>query len=506
MAGLWFCKLAGVTTGPLKPSALRALAESGKLAPDDLVRQGTEGPWVPARHVRGLFVRQVPGGLAASGESVSSGREEVLEGAAPSGTVASANPQGGQCRAVPTARLLPQPPPVPDQTPPESLEDTPSTGEKSLALDFTPQTPLAAGSHTKTVPLTPVLPYRRQQNNVLMIVGLAVTAVALLVVVVLLFTGVIPLGMQSSGAQKKPSDVAAPPALANQEESSAPSEISWVDAAKKGIRRGTTSVSILSARLAPAPASWVEKPGEYLLLDVQVKNQAEDKILFFAGWSRAAQEGTLLKLADNKGGVYRQIPRMDALGSEDSGGERILPGGSAKDTLVFEPPKDLETLKYFRLELPGRAFPKETFRPFHFQISAQMIRTGGENSGPAAKPEELFGPPQPADTSGKKAPSKPEPETPPIPQRKRDPGQEELERLMKELGEQEKPSPSGAEREKPSQAKPSAAGEETGESSQSGEPSDSKAGKSRRPRLGGQDILDHLDIRVPPKESSKEKE
>ena len=55
MAGEWFCKIAGQTRGPFSPAQLKLLATRGELHPADPVRQGTEGPWVAAERVKGLF-------------------------------------------------------------------------------------------------------------------------------------------------------------------------------------------------------------------------------------------------------------------------------------------------------------------------------------------------------------------------------------------------------------------------------------------------------------------
>ena len=60
MAGEWFCKIAGRERGPLSPAQLKLLALHGELRPTDPVRQGLEGPWVPAGRVKGLFSGSAP--------------------------------------------------------------------------------------------------------------------------------------------------------------------------------------------------------------------------------------------------------------------------------------------------------------------------------------------------------------------------------------------------------------------------------------------------------------
>ncbi len=60
MGGQWYCNVGGKETGPLEPQQLRALAESGGLAPGDRVRRGATGTWVRASQVKGLFAVPPP--------------------------------------------------------------------------------------------------------------------------------------------------------------------------------------------------------------------------------------------------------------------------------------------------------------------------------------------------------------------------------------------------------------------------------------------------------------
>jgi len=51
----WFCRLMGDEIGPLTSAQLLEMARSHKLTPEDYVRKGTEGNWVGAYRVKGLF-------------------------------------------------------------------------------------------------------------------------------------------------------------------------------------------------------------------------------------------------------------------------------------------------------------------------------------------------------------------------------------------------------------------------------------------------------------------
>ena len=55
MAAQWYCKISGKAIGPLSSRQLKMLADDGRLQPDNPVRQGNQGKWVPAQRVKGLF-------------------------------------------------------------------------------------------------------------------------------------------------------------------------------------------------------------------------------------------------------------------------------------------------------------------------------------------------------------------------------------------------------------------------------------------------------------------
>ncbi len=55
MPSQWYCQLDGVASGPFTREELRFLAERGRLSPRDRVREGTDGQWVAADSVAGVF-------------------------------------------------------------------------------------------------------------------------------------------------------------------------------------------------------------------------------------------------------------------------------------------------------------------------------------------------------------------------------------------------------------------------------------------------------------------
>jgi hypothetical protein len=56
----WYVKVGAKEHGPYLPSQLKRLAEEGKVSPESEVRRGTDGSWVRARRVKGLFPVTTP--------------------------------------------------------------------------------------------------------------------------------------------------------------------------------------------------------------------------------------------------------------------------------------------------------------------------------------------------------------------------------------------------------------------------------------------------------------
>jgi len=55
MSADWFCKIGERKVGPLSGQQLKSIVATGQLKPEHLVRRGSEGPWVPAGRIKGLF-------------------------------------------------------------------------------------------------------------------------------------------------------------------------------------------------------------------------------------------------------------------------------------------------------------------------------------------------------------------------------------------------------------------------------------------------------------------
>ena len=51
----WYCRLMGAEMGPFTSSQLIQMARSHQLTPQDFVKKGSDGKWVDAHRVKGLF-------------------------------------------------------------------------------------------------------------------------------------------------------------------------------------------------------------------------------------------------------------------------------------------------------------------------------------------------------------------------------------------------------------------------------------------------------------------
>ncbi len=133
----------------------------------------------------------------------------------------------------------------------------------------------------------------------------------------------------------------------------APAE--WVDAFT-GATLGDVRVQVTAARV-----DFVRRGGEaavskerLLQLTLRVENTGRSRAIKYRGWGTAyAAEGrTAPRLADDAGTVYGPVRLADDVWVEGRvRSERIAPGGSVTDLLVFETPTP--KAERLRLELPG---------------------------------------------------------------------------------------------------------------------------------------------------------
>jgi hypothetical protein len=100
MSADWFCKIADKKVGPLNAQQLKTFVAKGQLKPEHLVRRGSEGPWVPAGRIKGLFTCGTSSPTPPQGKAPSTAKP------LPKAVMASTP----QANALPAAAEAPPPP------------------------------------------------------------------------------------------------------------------------------------------------------------------------------------------------------------------------------------------------------------------------------------------------------------------------------------------------------------------------------------------------------------
>ncbi len=79
MSAAWYYAHNNQAVGPLSSAQLKALADSGALAPTDLVLRAGSQKWVAARAVKGLFPTPPPPPCPATGPVIASRQQALTE-------------------------------------------------------------------------------------------------------------------------------------------------------------------------------------------------------------------------------------------------------------------------------------------------------------------------------------------------------------------------------------------------------------------------------------------
>ncbi len=412
MSEQWYCSIEGKETGPLSAQQLKAIATNGRLSPDDLVRAGISGGWVPAKRVKGLF----SDGGQAGHESDSSVRPPALP---------------------PMANVAPPPPP---QTPPHQVTPppvaSPSTHELPPRTEDFPflgevgiRKPQVGAGASVPEPSRPRKDHRRRQ--LFLVWALLVTFLVLCVAVVYVSIAMnqplpvpeqvatrppatpaqdavkgdvagrdskAPLtpGGKHSGPASPPAKPEVPPspapggkpiALAAKSAAKPPAaqkgDTHWVNAKESAATLGDIRVRINSAVLG-RPKDWVIPPRigkstQFLILTIELSNSTKNRKIDHTGWAVRTAAGMGVKLTDEVPNHYAL--KAGAIGQ--GGSEPIYPGQSVEDKLIFERP--IDAAKVLRLQLPAAAFGgKGTVQ---FEIPKEMIVQSTEQPEPSETPK-----------------------------------------------------------------------------------------------------------------------
>lgn len=318
MAAQWFCKISGKISPPLSPKQLKALASQGKLGPNDLVRQGDAGPWIPAVCVRGLM----PGdGSAATlpeatprpmAETARRGPAKYARKSKPVGTPAPTK----SSPVLPVAETTGAPSSEstkPSRVPPAVPKSRPGPRQAApVGISAVSQsaTHRALGRSITT-------PRKRRRNNLLAVGFLTVALIAVAVAGVVLLTQqqddsiakadhAVPAALANQPSQEKPAvkDGVAPKAGGARPAARPEKETRWTDASKARVRCGEVRVQVLSARIGDAPEAGSGE--KCLLITLQVENLSANEDHEFVRWSSFGTQADHVTLTDNTGKPYRQ--------------------------------------------------------------------------------------------------------------------------------------------------------------------------------------------------------
>ncbi len=431
MASQWFCKIAGHERGPLSAQALKSMADKGRIQPDDPVRQGADGSWVPAGRVKGLFpsdqaaptqqasVQQAKSEPVSDSQAVLKAKplEEELPQATQSKAPAKMPPKAKPA-APRVAKPLEEPPAVPEEKPAEPAAKVPppvgtpvqagpveaeAAASDQFAFIGAESSPAArgigrAGSAVPTAK-------KKKPGNMMLVGGLLLAIVALCVIAAaVMMSGKDPETAKASGdkgagaksfeeediidtegaAEEKPKEAGSGSGTAEEPSTTdgeTQAEGEWADASKESIKRGDVRVKVVSAqigrpRMLKSTGRGARPKTEALVVKLELQNTNATKKLEYKSWG---DRNVGVSLTDNFDNKYTQKTKKTyggALveGQDDSGS--IYPGKSLVDAVIFEPP--IDKAEFLRLELPAISFGASG--RLNFQIPVSMIEEMPEES------------------------------------------------------------------------------------------------------------------------------
>ena len=369
MSADWFCKIGEKQVGPLSGQQLKTVVAKGQLRPEHLLRRGTEGPWIPAGRVKGLFPETPPAG--AQPKTPAKGTPQVAAGGKP------AKPDAGKPGALPSAQEAAQPPSdMPDEFKLGSAGHKKHHVAMNVAnLDIQAQ-PVKV-SHRKSRPLGLKKDEAKKLNTILLCVIGVGTTIALIV-----FIWAFSQGMFSSKTEAKKDEAKTEePDLEKKEAKARPKteDDEWTEIPKV-VASGSIEVKIAKpTRGAPPEGAKVDaaEHEEVLVLPTTLKVKlGTTKEVEYQGWTESTRKDISLK-DDSK----KKVPLLDIVEAK-SDVKAIGPGKPVQLQLIFAaPPKKV---KYLRLELPASAIKGEGM--LKFQIPSKSI-TAGE-AAPAKKADD----------------------------------------------------------------------------------------------------------------------
>lgn len=373
MPTVWFCKISREQFGPLSSQQLLAMVAAGRLTPEDHVRRGAEGSWLPAARVEGLFPREksMSGGPPAPRPGVP---REVTPPAPPparNAPLPAATPQ------VPQAQSLPKVASAVPVAPRSPTGGAANVGQSGITTEQSAAAVRAAGGSAA------VTASRNKRRYDALVVGtLAVLAVGLAVAGVVLVLANRDL---TEPASEAPAPSSAKPPPEEIRLSGKPADGNWLDASEDAIRVGHARVKISSAKVGGPGLiqEALQLPGrptrDLMLIAVELENAGADRNLKYVGWGGGSPIGHQVTLTDSLGKIHRPI-RFRGVPTDGQVKSAVIgPNERIQDLLVFDPPA--EGAEFLLLRLPAATLgqPGELC----FKIPREMIGVADRQPEPS---------------------------------------------------------------------------------------------------------------------------
>lgn len=401
----WFVQHGGKQYGPLPAAKLKQLAADGKISPTTSVRLGTDGAWVPASRVKGLFDSMAP---ASPSRPPATPRANVPPSAppiAPAPLVATPLVRAQPPKVTPLAKGTP----VAGKSVPALVVGGISLVLGILALATCWLPAMGAGAAWVAIGIAStglivgivafvMAAMHKGSGLALGIAGTSTSLVAgALSIVVWMFFSQLPTPPKVI-AVAPPVVQPAPPPVAPTPEAEPEPEPVWTDA-HEAIEQGPIRARIAIARIEPVTLESIDlstlkrqKAKPMLKVRVSLENISTDTIVSAPGWPGGADlvgqgvtellggdAGKALKsatasaaLADNAGNNYKQVPIVQVFGAKllASADPSLRPTEKVEHDLVFAEP--LPTIEYLRLELTPAGFNGND--SLRFQIGRDLIQ------------------------------------------------------------------------------------------------------------------------------------
>ena len=339
MSADWFCKIGEKKFGPLNGQQLKTIVAKGQLKPEHLVRRGSEGPWVPAGRIKGLF----PEGPA--GKAQSPGKK----------------PPKAKAGSLPTAAEAPAPPAA--DIPPELRLGGQHKHHVQMNVDSLnfDTTPIAVSRRKMKTGLHGLKKEEQKKLTILLwCFGGGGISIGLLVLIWAFATGKLSSTPKHEEKSNLPSELAQAADSGKKAEKEA-AEKKPVDEKEPAtwssvsvpMSVGNVELNVLKpTRGAPPPGAKTKEP-YVLTVPVTLKLKAgKTKSVELTSWDDGSLKKKVL-LKDDKGDKATSYDLLEQVADKESDGK--ITEKRIKVQLIFDCP-NVKTLKFLHLTLPASAF------------------------------------------------------------------------------------------------------------------------------------------------------